>query len=128
MIVEFVLFTGQTENSLDVLESSVSVMNEETESLFENCDREFLDNNKPGVCETTAVKSPKRTDKLTRDLKNYINSQEDSGTLSNHSRQTVDLNKNSKGSYNRNNVALQFRLNNSNDMKTTVRFSSNFLD
>ena len=123
MIFGFILFTGQTENSLDVLETATNFTNEETESLIDIDNRNILGSKKPKVFESVATRSPNRTDKLTQDLKNYINSEEDSGTLSHHSRQTVDLNKNIKGSNKRNTEnGLQFRLNNSSDMKTTVRF------
>lgn len=123
MIFGFILFTGQTENSLDVLETATNFTNEETESLIDIDNRSILGSKKPKVFESVATRSPNRTDKLTQDLKNYINSEEDSGTLSHHSRQTVDLNKNIKGSNKRNTEnVLQFRLNNSSDMKTTVRF------
>ena len=123
MIFGFILFTGQTENSLDVLETATNFTNEETESLIDIDNRSILGSKKPKVFESVATRSPNKTDKLTQDLKNYINSEEDSGTLSHHSRQTVDLNKNIKGSNKRNTEnVLQFRLNNSSDMKTTVRF------
>ena len=122
MILGFVLFTGQTENSLDTLETFTDATVEETESLFSSYRQGKPSHNKAKAHESVDLQGLHNQNFHTKDLKNAISSEEDSGSMSHHSRQTIDLSQNIKKSSNKNSLEhFRFGLNNSNETNSTVR-------